>query len=308
MEFHLDRRVVLSTESEFKSLYKWSLQELDADGKKVGRDQIPWAWSLDFAATELALQDDFNIERDYDSDDIEKKAIREQRSITAKLSPSGRHLAVRDTVYSMFGANRTITDFFLAIYPIAGEEEQERCTAWGSVSYTAEVDFVYDTEPDIVGFYLRVRPETFARYAAMIAASEVDEAVFKVGNVAGFYSEWSPAISTNSVKVLTKNEEHKVDIPDDCEIVPPRLGAVGEAQLYLRRISKLRAATAALAVEDDARLGEVALPERGMADDGERVFNRLIAANTRAIKLLSSLRIAAWIIAILLFLILIKQF
>jgi hypothetical protein len=54
MDYHIDRKVVLSEESEFKNLYKWSLQELDENGKQIGRNLVPWSWSLNFTVTMAA--------------------------------------------------------------------------------------------------------------------------------------------------------------------------------------------------------------------------------------------------------------
>ena len=121
----------------------------------------------------------------------------------------------------MFGTDRTISDFGLLIMPLEGEDQQERCTVWGCVSYTTENDFRNETDDDTVSFYLYVRPETFERYTRKITASEVDKAFFRVVGVAGFYSEWSPSVSTDRIKVLTADEEHVVEIPDKCEIAPP---------------------------------------------------------------------------------------
>lgn len=242
MDFHIDRKVILNQESEYESLYNWSLQELDAEGNKIGRDQIPWDWTLYFTATELALLDHFEIGQDYESDDPEKKTVSEQQSIVAKLSPGDTRVdrPLLGTGYSMFGTDRNITDFSLNIRPITEEEEQEKCMAWGCVSYTAEADFIDETNPDTVLFYLSVSQATFARYAAMISSAEVDEAVFSVSGVAGFYSEWTPSISTNSIKVLTRGREHEVHIPELCKIDPPRLGEVSETNLHLRRVIKLK--------------------------------------------------------------------
>ena len=53
--------------------------------------------------------------------------------------------------------------------------------------------------------------------------------------MAGFYSEWSPSISTRNVKVLTKGSEHKITLPPGHQFEPPRLGNVGEAKLYINR-------------------------------------------------------------------------
>ncbi len=36
MEFHLERKIRLCEESEFKNLYEWSLQETDENGDQMG--------------------------------------------------------------------------------------------------------------------------------------------------------------------------------------------------------------------------------------------------------------------------------
>jgi hypothetical protein len=93
-----------------------------------------------------------------------------------------------------FGTDRTISSFELFIERLDGDEEQERCTAWGSVSYTFDNDFWDETMDDSVVFHLYVRPETFARYVAKVGAGEVEEALLRISHVDGFYSDWSPAI------------------------------------------------------------------------------------------------------------------
>ena len=140
----------------------------------------------------------------------------------------------------MFGTDRAITSFDLNIYPIADPAEQESCSAWGSVSYTTEIDFRHETSDDCVVFYLFVKPDTFARYGAKIAHGLVDEMILSVESVAGFYSEWSPSISTDNVKVLTEGSEQKIILPPSHKVEPPRLGHVGKAELYINRRLEFR--------------------------------------------------------------------
>ena len=72
MEFHCDYALRLITDTEYNSLYKWCLQEIDGEGKKVGRDLIPWHYSLYFDV--INLRQTYSLERDdNDWDEIEKK-------------------------------------------------------------------------------------------------------------------------------------------------------------------------------------------------------------------------------------------
>ena len=140
MEYHLDRKIVLSEESEFKSLYKWFLRELDGKDKKLGRDQIPWRWSLYFTMSDIAFLSSLGVDRH--SPPSDKSSLHQREFIKAKLVPNdARDSRLNShTSYSMFGTNRIISDFELGIYPTDGEVE-EKCTVWGGISYTADIDF-----------------------------------------------------------------------------------------------------------------------------------------------------------------------
>lgn len=305
MDHHLNRRVVLSEDSEFKNLYKWSLQELDQEGAKIGRDLIPWDWGLDFTATELAYSDGMTIEPGYGSDDEKPKIVtRNRRHIRAKLRPGSPHEwhRNRQTFYSMLGTDRTITAFELFIEALADGEEQDRCHVWGSVSYTMDIDFRDETTDDTVIFYMYVRPEAFGRYVEAVRTAQVDQAVLYVKRVAGFYSDWSPAISTNSIKVLTNYEkDHPVEVRESCEIVPPRLGDLDEVSLTMLRKLTLEHPAPERAEDDDWQdeFAETA-PDKAL-DAAQHSAN----ANVRTVALLTSLRTAAWAIAALLLLILV---
>jgi hypothetical protein len=68
----------------------------------------------------------------------------------------------------------------------------------------------------------------------------VDEMALSVKSVAGFYSEWSPSISTHRVKVLTSGSEQKIIMPPGHSFKPPRLGYVGAAELLINRRLEFR--------------------------------------------------------------------
>ena len=294
--------------SEFKSLYDWSLQELDADGKKVGHEQIPWKWNTYFTAIQLTYGDTITIGPGRTNhSNAEKLAVRERQFIHVKLHPG--HPAEqghnRETSYSMFGTDRTISNFDLYIEKLDDQEEQEGCTVWGSPRRTLEDHIDDETFDDCVTFRLSVRPEKFARYTAQISASAVDEAIFRVGEVAGFYSPWSPSISTNEIKVLTRDKEHKIELPSSCAISPPRLGAVGEAELYFRSVRILKPRKAETFEEanhsnSDGKIGKKLIDGVGLAQPSTAIADR-------AIGLLTSLRLVAWLIAGLLLMLIVTN-
>jgi hypothetical protein len=139
----------------------------------------------------------------------------------------------------MMGTDRTIRSFEITIASNGDEEADEICTVWGCVAYTYEVDFTEDVTDDTILFNLYVKPSTLARYLDLIRQEAVTQAVLRVQRVDGFYSDWSPAISTDFIKVLTADKSHVIEIEPGQSDDFRRLGKVGEASLYLRKVIDL---------------------------------------------------------------------
>ena len=244
MDYHLEREIRLSEESEYKSLYSWSLQEFDDDGTEIGTNQVPWQWSLSFTASELRILESIHIEESDDSEDEveENNPIEESQTIMAILHPGicndGQWL--QDvTSFPMFGTDRRIRDFVLGIYKLDEGNANERCKLWGCVSYTSEIDFGNETTDDTVEISIWLSPQRFISLAEMIKTQRADVIQVRLGRVSGFYSEWSPSISTSSVKILAAADDQEVVSPKDSDITPPRLGEVGEFDLTIIQRSKL---------------------------------------------------------------------
>jgi hypothetical protein len=301
VDFHLERGLRLQTEPEHKNLYKWTINEIDAEGQQIGIDQIPWRWTLRFTATSCVLGDNIDVKSQYQirENGLEVSEIKQRQVIRVQLrpgSPQDEGNYHRQTAFSMFGTDRTIKRFSLDIHPITDPAEQESCSAWGSVSYTTEIDFRNEKTDDCIIFYLYVKPETFARYAAKVAHGLLDEMILSVGSVDGFYSQWSPSISTNDVKVLTGGSEHKIILPPDNQVEPPRLGHVGAAELYInRRLEFGKQASDPMPDE----------PEPKAVAKTERAVPKTQASAAVDLQMLRSLRRAAWFVVCLLALILI---
>ncbi|MDF2811629.1 MAG: hypothetical protein K0S56_2660 [Microvirga sp.] len=226
-------------ESHYESLYSWAITEVDSEGKVIGRDQIPWVWTLYFTATEIALSDQLNVkeERPRDEHQLGQTAeILHRRVIRTKLRPgdtrSDENFYGR-TTYRMFGTDRVVKEFALDIHPLPDESDKEEARVWGIVAYTDSNDFHPSKQDDYVGFSLMVKPTTFELYARRFAEGTADELILGVGLVSGFYSEWSPDVFTTDVKILTTGKEHVVEMPVGIEFEPPRLGSIGEANLYI---------------------------------------------------------------------------
>ena len=160
---------------------------------------------MSFNATSCSVCDSLKIDPDFaiDKTGKEKVVISEYQNIRMQLRSvglSGRRDQHYSPTFSILDTDRVIKNFALIIHQITDPAEQETCWAWGCVSYTWEFDFRDETVDDCLEFNLSVKPETFARYSRKIADGVVDEILFSVSAVAGFYSGWSPPISTDSVK------------------------------------------------------------------------------------------------------------
>ena len=304
MDFHLERSLRLNTKPEHKNLYRWAINEIDVQGRQIGPDQIPWVWSLHFTATSCVLGDSIKIESKQPKEEATPAPpeITQRPVIYIQLRPcrpweDGDYFD--STSFSMFGTDRTIKSFQLEIHQITDPTEQESCTAWGSTSYTAEVDFRAETTDDCIVFYLFVQSETFARYVAKISHGLVDEMALSVKSVAGFYSEWSPSISTHRVKVLTSGSEQKIIMPPGHSFKPPRLGYVGAAELLINRRLEFRKRP--LEPQTVEKMGESGT-ERAVP-----VTQSPAAPDPKTLQMLGSLKRAAWLVVGLLALIFIAM-
>lgn len=299
LQYQIDRRVILSTEGELTSLYPWSISEVVPDGQYGARKQVPWVWTLWFNASDITLYD--TLERrtgflEEPSDD--SGSVSHRRSITAKLQPSrGRRAAWEVCRYSFFGTDRYLSNIDLRVEELPIGEDKERCEVWGSPSYSAEgPDFRQETHEDYLGFHLYVKPETFARFATQISLSAVTGAAFGVGGVPGFYSDWSPTVVTNRVKILSSLRDHKVEIPAGSEIDPPRLGRAREFHLVLSSAHQLKKEDS----EDEGRNDELADEPNYRPVAAPAPTPSLAPAQSNLAGALNQLRIAAWLIVALL--------
>mgnify|MGYP003377652578 CR=1 FL=1 len=139
----------------------------------------------------------------------------------------------------MFGTDRVIKKFSVTIRKLQSEEAAETCTAWGEVSNTYEIDFRSRSDDDSIWFSIFMHPENYNAlcYFAKHGGKQ-DEVFLSVKGVSGFYSEWSPEVSTSSIKVLTSGEEQKIIRPEGHN-EPPRLGKVSKFTLYFSRRTAL---------------------------------------------------------------------
>lgn len=227
MDYHLERKIQLSTESEYKSLYSWAIQELDEQSQQIGQNLVPWEWTLYFVASELRYN--YSICLQNSTRDTESNII-ESESITAILHPGFcRDGNIEDQVlYSMLGTNREIKNFHLKIYRNKEPGENEKCFMSACISSSYEIDFRQITDHDTLEVILHLSAPRFNKMVEIINTGLEQIMQLQLGQVDGFYSEWSPSIFTSYIKILTSIKEQEVINKNNCEIKPSRLGNVGE--------------------------------------------------------------------------------
>ena len=304
MEYNLDSRLVLSTEREHKNLYSWSIKEFDEKGKQIGPDQIPWDWGLTFEVIELNPCYSLEIEEGDVSgeEDSEPQPSEVREYLYGKLLPSVE--SRRAGIYSMFGTRRRIDQFGLFIYK-AKEGESERCRLWGSVSYTSEWDFQNVTEPDSVQVYVYLTPEKFDHLMNLVKVPVAAGATIRLSGVAGFYSDWSPSIRTDRIKVLANAKDQQLRNPENLTFDPPALGHVGEFQISIKKEFPLihRPKTTEEDVEEEDR--ETNTEPQSKPDDAE--FRSTILSQIGLLKKnFGRLQLVLWLILVAIVLHLVK--
>lgn len=258
MKYNLDRPIRFSRDAEHKSLYSWSLQELSTSGEKLSRDLIPWDWTLRFVAIGLRLHSEFGLKRIYGDESTPKMERHTSVALVAPLRLDKEYSSesrYRGTKMTMMGTDRELTSIGLRIEPLANEDEPERCTLWGSPSFTTDIDFRDHTTEDTLGIQLSVAPARFRELCELIRAPHPIALSVMVSRAAGIYSDWSPAIGTDSVKILTDREAHLVDSEPEGDLLVPRLGEVGAFELSVIQHAAVHAPKL-LAEADDAELLE----------------------------------------------------
>jgi len=239
MEYKFEHTIRLTDEIEYKNLYSWCLNEFDENEKKSA-DLIPFDWSLYFTASSLSVNRSIGI-RVKRNENYEKLDSSESNSTTVICGTlhsgtveNGTHL-VDDVNYSMFGTSRKIKNFDLRIHQ--AENDREICRVTGVPSYDYEMDFRNKTANDFVLFDVFIEKIKFDTLVKLIESKKIESTYVRLGHVDGFYSEWSPSISTDYIKILTRG--NVVENKQELKFNYPIVGNVEEFDIYLKSHSDL---------------------------------------------------------------------
>jgi hypothetical protein len=228
MDCILEKKIKFSSKKE-NTLYSWCLNEIGNKEKDHNKDLIPYAFSTYFEASTLRITKRVGAQLKHSKNEM----IRESDNsvvISADLKPSFRPNAdYRDTSYFMFGTDRRIDSISLTIENLGNDTDIEVCNLWGSPSYKGEIDFREFIEADHLSASIFVKNSQFESFVRMIESKSVESILLILRQVDGFYSPWSPSISTSSIKVLT--EYHEIEGQIDLDRPLPKVGNVGEFSL-----------------------------------------------------------------------------
>ena len=305
MDYHLDHRVRLSEESQQKIHYAWSLEEIDNEQNKIGGNLIPWDWRLYFESEDLksafnlqSEQDFHKKERNVSDQKTDLAIIYENIHGTLRPKSIGHHV----TSYSFLGTHRTIENFYLHIGKI-GDDQKEECFLMGKVRHTFEWDFEKITEPDAVAVYIHLRQDKYNQILNLVNSKVANYIELRLVGVSGFYSLWSPGIRTSHIKILENVKGQKIEIPENCKIVPPALGHVKEFEFTLKHFQDSNTNNK----DSDDTLGDLKnIGDHNLAPKIEGLQPLILSQVQHLEKRFANLLIPLWLIVAVLILLLIR--
>ncbi|TBY04240.1 hypothetical protein [Rhizobium laguerreae] len=221
MDYKIEKPIRLNGKSPHDGLYSWFIEEMDQATKQLGPNYIPWSWNFHFEARDLM------VVRALEKKDDKPAEVRQH--IRGRLFPEMKDRRAAAT-FSFFGTNRTIESFTLNIVRTTGDREDIHVT--GAMAFEYEWDFESLMQSDSVEIEISLTAEKYDTLAEFIADGR-SKAVVTLGLVDGFYSQWSPSIRTNDIKILSSLQDQKVKIDAGNDIAPPVLGKAGEFVLRL---------------------------------------------------------------------------
>jgi hypothetical protein len=240
MDSNLDLKVVLNENPESSLLGKWCLDEYDSNDKKVAGDYIPWPWSCYFKSDQLRVVRQLELNR-YDKNyELLDKPRSDYKVYLVGDLRSGRsdEDSFLDRVsYSMFGTNRKITKFNLYIGSASEQDGLHDCKIYGIPSYDSEDSHSRrQTVDDYFGIDVFISEDELKDIAQAVESKSADSIVLRISRVSGFYSYWSPEITTSHIKILTSY--HTITKPKGSTISPHLVGTADEFWISLTKKSE----------------------------------------------------------------------
>ena len=240
MKYNLDFALNFNDAPEHKSLYKAAIFEINDDGSRASDDFIPWRFSLWFTA--ISAKYIFGHQRM--TDDYETSEL-----INIKIIPDPTAQRFLGPTFSFFGTERLIEEFKLQVQP--GDDEQLRLLAFPSYTYEGP-EFLDETTSDEVVFIYTIKLGDFDRLKEMILGEKVSDISFHASGIDGFYSRWSPTITTDHIKIWSPHGPD-LEIPSDATGRWLKVGGDASANEFSLNFGKEIRLAGGQVTEDDHR-------------------------------------------------------
>jgi hypothetical protein len=236
MNTKFERGILFNPTPQHTSLYSWCLNETDEDGKRIARDLIPWEWGVVFTAISLSvIRTTSIIVKAFDSSGFSSESSGDTKihGVLRSGCPVNGAGTFEDTVeFSFLGTARAIASFDFWIC-CASDGQQDICGLRGIPGYEYEgADFLNYATADHLSFNITLKKHLFDELIRAIEARGADAVTMRVRGVQGFYSDWSPSVLTDSIKVLA-NKAVPVAGLGEGGIVLPTLSVAAEFELTI---------------------------------------------------------------------------
>ena len=240
MSLLLERDTKLK-KSEYENLYEWALQEFDENGQEIGSPQIPTDLNLWFTSTEIIYKKKI-FKDDYPFVESQRNYCDESELIFINLKPGvvkeddKESYIFDDRSYSFFGTDRKIDKFNMYIKKLDNDNDndEEGAISLGIPSYESGGDFDKKIEEDYFQINLFLNKDRFDSLVKSIERKAVNHIEFSA-TFPGFYSDWEPStfygMYSEPIKILSNDAEQVIDIPEELDIEPPKLGESFEFHL-----------------------------------------------------------------------------
>ena len=210
----LEFNLVFEKSNKDGELYNEWIREVDSEGNQIGSDWVIFphgsAFRLEkveeFVLLKSVKKGWWEVESEQENDFVPTSVSK----FSAKLKPYDVHAIPPE--YALFGTNRVIE--YLAL--IIEEGEIEGCNVVGAKG----------VDKDYLEIFLTLIPEHFRLFSSAIREDRTDDVYLELKGVPGFYSCWTPEIRTDTIKVLSDKNTHKVTLPNNLEenYLPLRCG------------------------------------------------------------------------------------
>jgi len=254
MDYQLNK-IKLNNDSEYSSLYSWSLEEFDSEDNKVKEGFIPMQiGSVYLSVEKLVYHNNFEGSK-YGQ---ESSGFIESEHISGELKTQKKDFQLHQptsNTFSMFGTDRKIKNFSIQIYKTDNGDRGKLSSFHGkkidskkeNAYFSAHMGWKEDGDLDVAphaaedSLYISIflKEEKFNKIVKHINDG-VNAQFFRIGHAEGFYNMWTPSIHLEDIKILSdqknfgKDEPYvqQVEIPKECDITPPRLGRLYDFSIY----------------------------------------------------------------------------